>query len=354
MGQLARSAVSALRAVSYPLSVLELRDLAHRHADLSVRAGPRRFDHPFSLVVLTAPDALRERDGLPRSGGYTIGYWPWELESFPDELGDVFAGFDEVWALSRFSAESIARAAPVPVHAVWPAVPDVTIRSVWPRDRGLDPGAYNFLFVYDLLSETDRKNPLDLIRAFRAAFRKDDRVRLTIKTMNGDIRRDELRQVAAAADGLAVTVCDRYMARGDLLGLIRSCDCYVSLHRAEGFGFTLVEAMALGKPVIATFYSANTEYMSPWNSFPVPYRMGEVRVRRGAYRPGDAWAEPDVEAAAALMRAAHGDPERARAVGERGRDDVTRQLSLAACGGRMVRRLRASAARGRAGAGARA
>jgi len=350
MGELARSAVSALRAVSYPLSVLELRDLAHRHADLSVRAPGGEFEHPFNLVVLTAPDALRERDGLPRSRGYTIGYWPWELESFPDDLGDVFAGFDEVWALSRFSAEAIARAAPVPVHAVWPAVPDVAVRSDWPRDAGLDAGEYNFLFVYDLLSETDRKNPLDLVRAFRAAFRRDDRVRLTIKTINGDMRREELRQVAAAAEGLAVTVCDRYMARGDLLGLMRACDCYVSLHHAEGFGFTLVEAMALGKPVIATFYSANTEYMSPWNSFPVPYRMGEVRVRRGAYRPGDAWAEPDVEAAAALMRAAYGDPERARAVGDRGRHDVTRQLSPAACGGRMVRRFRASGSRGRGGA----
>jgi glycosyltransferase involved in cell wall biosynthesis len=206
----------------------------------------------------------------------------------------------------------------------------------------LDPDEYNFLFVYDVLSETDRKNPLDLVRAFRQAFRRDDRVRLTLKTSNGHMRSHEGDSVARAAEGLPVTICDRYLSRPDLLALMRSCDCYVSLHRSEGFGFTLVEAMALGKPVIATFYSANTEYMTPWNSFPVPYRMGEVRARRGAYRKGDAWAEPDVEAAAELMRRAYCDREGARDVGARGRRDVMGQLAVSACGGRMRRRFEAS------------
>jgi len=343
MGELVRSTVSALGAVSYPVSVHELRDLAHRHADLSVRATAGGAEHAIRLVVLTAPDALRERRGLlPAPAGPTIGYWPWELESFPDDVGDVFAGFDEIWALSRFSAESIARAAPVPVHAVWPAVPDVASPAAPAADDALDPDEFNFLFVYDLLSETDRKNPVDLVRAFRAAFRRDDRVRLTIKTTNGVLRGDEMAGVVAAAGGLAVTVRDRYMGRRELLALMRSCDCYASLHRAEGFGFTLVEAMALGKPVIATFYSANTEYMTPWNSLPVPFRMGEVRVRRGAYRPGDAWAEPDVEAAAELMRTVYRDRDRARAIGERGRRDVLEQLSPSACGSRMARRLRSA------------
>jgi glycosyltransferase involved in cell wall biosynthesis len=344
MGELARSTVRALQAVSYPLDVVELRAAVHRHAGPSIPATDARERLAFTLVVLTAPDAVRERSriGPPAPASFTIGYWPWELEAFPDDLGDVFAGFDEVWALSRFSAGAIARAAPIPVHAVWPALPDVDPPPAWPREPDLDPDEYNFLFVYDVLSETDRKNPLDLVRAFRQAFRRDDRVRLTIKTSNGHARSDEWRRVARAAEGLSVTVCDRSLARRDLLALMRACDCYVSLHRAEGFGFTIVEAMALGKPVIATFYSANTEYMTPWNSFPVPYRMGEVRARRGAYRKGDAWAEPDVEAAAALMRQAYCDRERAREVGRRAQRDVASQLSLPACGGRMRRRFEAT------------
>jgi glycosyltransferase involved in cell wall biosynthesis len=344
MGELARSTVRALRAMSYPLTVRELRAAAHRHADLSVDALDTGETLAFTIVALTAPDARRERDriGPPSRSSFRIGYWPWELEAFPDDLGDVFSGFDEIWALSRFSAGAIARASPVPVHAIWPALPDVGPSAAPARDTALEPDEYNFLFVYDVLSETDRKNPLDLIRAFRQAFRRDDRVRLTLKTSNGHMRSHEWRRVVRAADGLPITVCDRYLSRPDLLALMRSCDCYVSLHRSEGFGFTLVEAMALGKPVIATFYSANAEYMTPWNSFPVPYRMGEVRARRGAYRKGDAWAEPDVEAAAALMRQAYCDRERAQDVGRRGRRDVTSQLSVSACGSRMRRRFEAS------------
>jgi glycosyltransferase involved in cell wall biosynthesis len=157
------------------------------------------------------------------------------------------------------------------------------------------------------------------------------------------MRKDELRLVIDAAAGLPVTVCDRYLARPDLLGLLRSCDCYVSLHRTEGFGFTLAEAMALAKPVIATFYSGNTDYMTPWNCFPVPYRMGEIRVRRGAYPEGYAWAAPDVEAAAALMRKAYREPDLAAEVGARARADITRLLSVRACGERMIRRLEAIA-----------
>jgi glycosyltransferase involved in cell wall biosynthesis len=345
MGELVRSAVRALQEVSYPLNVLELRDAAHRHSDLSIHAPVARERLPFTLVILTAPDAERERGqiGLPSSRGYTIGYWPWELEVFPDDLRSAFVGFDEIWALSRFSAAAIGGASPVPVHTVWPALPDVGWPGKPPRERILDPGEYNLLFIYDLLSETDRKNPMDLIAAFRGAFRKDDRAHLTIKTINGQMRKDELRLVIDAAAGLPVTVCDRYLARPDLLGLLRSCDCYVSLHRTEGFGFTLAEAMALAKPVIATFYSGNTDYMTPWNCFPVPYRMGEIRVRRGAYPEGYAWAAPDVEAAAALMRKAYREPDLAAEVGARARADITRLLSVRACGERMIRRLEAIA-----------
>ena len=344
MGELARSTVRALRAVSYPLNVLELRATVHRHADLSVRATEIGERLAHTVVVLTAPDALRERTrmGPPSPASFTIGYWPWELEVFPDDLGDVFGGFDEIWAMSRFSAGAIARASPVPVHTVWPALPDVGLSPEWPPGAFLDPEEYNFLFVYDVVSESETKNPLDLVRAFRQAFRRDDRVRLTIKTSNAEMRSEEWRRVVRAAEGVRITVRDRCMTRRDLLALMRACDCYVSLHRAEGFAFTIVEAMALGKPVIATFYSANTEYMSPWNSFPVPYRMGEFHERRGAYRKGDPWAEPDVEAAAALMRQAYCDRERAREVGLRGQRDVTNQFSLPDCGSRMRRRFEAA------------
>jgi glycosyltransferase involved in cell wall biosynthesis len=342
MGELARSTVRALRRLSYPFDTLELHDGAHRQGDLSAEATPTGGRRPVTLAVLTAPDALRHRPALALSGRgrYAIGYWPWELEAFPDDLGDVFAGFDEVWALSRFSAAAIAAASSVPVHTVWPALPDVAIPAAGPPP--LDPAEYHFLFVYDVLSETARKNPDGLLGAFRRAFHPSDPVRLTVKAINGKACPDDMRRVVDAAEGLRVTVRDDYLSRGDLLRLMGSCDCYVSLHRSEGFGFTLVEAMALGRPVIATYYSGNTEYMTPWSCFPVPYRMTEVGARRGAYRPGDVWAEPDLEAAAEMMRRAWQEPDLARAVGDRGRREVERLLSLEAVGARMAVRLRAA------------
>ena len=351
MGELARSTVRALRQVSYPLNTLDLHDRVHRHSDLSVVRGGEVSSPPgasagtrlpITIAVLTAPEARRERAtiGLPHPYSYAIGYWPWELEVFPDDLPEVFAGFDEVWALSSFSAAAIAAASPVPVHTVWPALPDVEPGPPGPGEAALDPDEFNFLFVYDLLSETERKNPEGLLRAFRDAFHREEPVRLTIKTINGEMRSDELRRVVRAAEGLRASVHDRYLSRADLLHLVASCDCYVSLHRAEGFGFTLAEAMALGKPMIATFYSGNTDYMTPWSCLPVPYRMTEVGMARGAYRPGDAWAEPDLEAAADLMRKVYREPEEARAVGSRGQRHVRELLSLTASGRRMAARLR--------------
>jgi glycosyltransferase involved in cell wall biosynthesis len=348
MGELARSTVRALREVAYPVDTVGLRDPAHRHADHSLAGGASGRPLPFTIAALTAPDAARQRGtyALPPPGRYTIGYWPWELEAFPDDLDDPFAGFDEVWALSRFSAAAIAAASPVPVHAVWPALPALGPGPALPGAPVLDPAEYHFLFVCDFLSEAERKNPEGLLRAFRAAFRPSEPVRLTLKTFGGDRCRDDLRRILSAAEGLRVTVQDGTLARRDVIRLMASCDCYVSLHRAEGFGFTLVEAMALGRPVIATYYSGNTEYMTPWNSFPVPYRMVEVGARRGAYRAADLWAEPDHDAAVSALRRAYGEPELARQVGLRGQRDVRDLLSLVACGQRMVARLRTIGAAG--------
>jgi glycosyltransferase involved in cell wall biosynthesis len=127
--------------------------------------------------------------------------------------------------------------------------------------------------------------------------------------------------------------------REEVLSLIELSDCYVSLHRSEGFGLTLAEAMALGKPVIATAHSANTDFMNVGNSLLVRYQLVRLERDLPPYPRGSVWADPDVEHAAELMRTVYQDPDRARRLGERGRDEVMAYLSPQAAGARMAERL---------------
>jgi glycosyltransferase involved in cell wall biosynthesis len=342
MGEIARANVRALQAVGYPLATVNLDEAPQRQADLSVPAESGDSPLPIAIVHANGPEAHRMRDRLRPwlEGRYVVGCWAWELPALPPDWGAAFAMFDEVWTCSRHAAAAIADASPVPVLAFWPSVDEPRPRPLEREDFGLGRDEFVFLFAYDVLSETERKNPAGLIEAFREAFRRDDRVRLLLKVTNGDMRPEDLRRVRAAADGLPVTILERYLGRADVLGLMAACDAYVSLHRAEGFGFTLAEAMALGKPVVATYYSGNVDFMTPWNSFPVPYRLVELAEDRGPYRKGNRWADPDIGAAAALLRKVYRDREAAAEVAARGQADVRRQLSPRACGERLAERLR--------------
>jgi len=345
LGELARATTRALRAVGHPCGARSIAPDVHRQMDLSVREHPDAARYPIAVVTLTAWDSLLHRDRIRGAleESYAIGYWPWELEVFPSETDEAFLLFDEIWALSRFSATAISARCPIPVVPVWPAVLEP---AAPPRrdDRLLPAEDFMFLFVFDFLSEMERKNPTGLISAFRKAFRGDDHVGLVIKTLNGDMRKSQLKRLQAAA-GDGVFIHDRYLDRPDLLGLLHSCDCYVSLHRAEGFGFTLAEAMGLRKPVIATSYSANMEYMTPWNSFLVPYQMAEIREDHGLYRKGQLWAEPDLEAAASILRRVYTERQHSDQVASRAQSDVRQLLSLNACGERMTQRLQTIFAR---------
>jgi glycosyltransferase involved in cell wall biosynthesis len=346
LGELARATVRSLEAVEYPYATASVDHRPAWQSDFVDRPAPAPY--PFSLLHLN-PDGVRDvrqrldLGSLP--GRYRIGYWAWELEEMPPEWAEAFPLFDEVWTCSRHAAAALAAGSSVPVHTVWPSVEDLDPHGGPAPPASRD--AFTFLLIYDLLSETERKNPIGLIEAFRRAFRKDDRVRLLVKTANGSERPEDLRRVVDAARGLPVEVRDGYASRAETAALLRACDAYASLHRAEGFGFTLAEAMALGKPVIATYYSGNVDFMAPWNSFPVPCSLVEVPARHGPYRPGMRWAEPDLDAAAALMRQVYERPEQAAEVAARGRADVLRLLSAKSCGERIEARFRAIRRHGR-------
>lgn len=268
-----------------------------------------------------------------------IGLWFWELTELPQDVLPALDLVDEIWTCSEYNAESLRLATdkpvlvmPHPAHA--PARSDVRIPEIE------DDDSFTFLFVFDQLSIMERKNPLATIEAFKLAFPEPGQARLVIKTINGDKKVEEqerLRYAAAARPDIVLV--ERYLSREELDGLMWGCDCYVSLHRAEGFGQTLAETMAIGKPVIATGYSGNLAFMNADNSLLVDYSM--VRVPPGCepYPATSTWAEPDVRQAADYMRLVFDDPATAQRLGEAAATSVAEGQSIAALAQAAAERL---------------
>jgi hypothetical protein len=353
LGAAARGYAEALAATGVPVSTssvplhhLELPD------ELSSGYGLHSFDdllhegrHGFELVAVNAdelPDLVK-RLGPGYFEGPRIGIWGWETNAIPARWADAFSLVDEIWVYSRFMAENMGAVAPVPVLAMPPPV-HLMEGAVRPVRLGV-PEGFTFLFVFDYLSTIQRKNPVGLIEAFKRAFAPAEGPRLLIKTINGPLRplaEEEL--LWAAGERPDVHLIDRSLSSGELTGLMAACDCYVSLHRSEGFGLTMAEAMAMGKPVIATGYSGNVDFMDDANSFLVDWRLGRVGPECEIYPPEGEWAEPDLEHAARLMRSVYEDPAQAALVGERARADVAARLSSRVTGERMRKRLEELAA----------
>jgi glycosyltransferase involved in cell wall biosynthesis len=332
--------VAALAAAGV---VLSLRDVPRPiNRDGRRRAG---FDglERFPVTILnTGLDLGAEETyrlaGLYRRGGvYRVAVWWWELGTLPPEWADRGRDVDEIWAPTAFVADAL-RPLGKPVYQMSPSV---ELPAFEPRPKeafGLEAGRFAFLFAFDMNSRMPRKNPLGLIRAFRMAFRATDPVDLVIK-VNPQERdyADWWRELRAAAAGAGVKLIDRSMSREELLALINACDAYVSLHRAEGFGLTMAEAMLLGKPTAATAYSGNLDFMTADNSFLIDHTLAPVE----AGPPGAVWAEPSVGHAAAVLRSIVGNPAAAAERGRRARAELCEKLSHRAAGARMADRLRA-------------
>jgi len=205
---------------------------------------------------------------------------------------------------------------------------------------GLPSDEFIFLFVFHLNSVMERKNPLGLIRAFRQAFSAKEPVRLVLKTALGAVRfPDLLHELRSAGAGVKLTVIDRVFTQDETLSLIDVSDAYVSLHRSEGLGLTMAEAMLLGKPVIATRYSGNVDFMDDANSLLVDYQLVPVGRAIPPYDPSGRWAEPSIDHAVLLMRKLYENQSWAVELGRKARSDAEDRMSLQRAGQRMAERL---------------
>ena len=330
VGEASRQVAEVIEILGIPLATFTARGgtarQGHRFADRQPVPG---VANPFDLNLLCV-NAMAMRRFVaqvgPRffRGRYTVGYWAWELDEFPDAWPEAFDFVDEIWMNSEFAATGVrARTTklvevfPVPVRAPVPAPLD---RGAW----GL-PGGFMFLYVFDYASVFERKNPVGAVRAFRQAFPPGAGPALVLKSINGEQYPAQREWLCYEAAGRSdIVLLEGYLAPEEKNALMAACDCYVSLHRSEGFGITMAEAMALGKPTIATGYSGNLEFMTPDNSYLVSFEEGRVPADCAPYREGARWAEPDLGHASELMRWVYGDPAGARQVGEQARADLSR------------------------------
>jgi glycosyltransferase involved in cell wall biosynthesis len=233
-----------------------------------------------------------------------VGYCVWETEVLPDKFREADEPFSEIWTPSEFSAKAIRAIVSKEVVVVPHALRLERLAKAAPnRSRfGLPVDATIFGFFFDPLSVFERKNLVGLIRAFKLAFCGDDNVLLLIKSNSREKASLDYAWCKAKYRDEKIVFLEDTISTADVYDLMASLDSYVSLHRAEGFGLTCAEAMALGKPVIATGYSGNLQFMNSENSILVPSRVVETERQFGAYPAGSRWADPDLEAAAESMR----------------------------------------------------
>lgn len=346
LGESARMYARALidSGVSVALHTLDL-GVPHSMADTTFD-GKFCTDLPAQVVIIFInPDyfdaAVREIGSAKLQGKYVIACWFWELERLPDTWLPVLSRVDEILAASAFIADSVAAVSTLPVLQAPVPLPAMSRADISRAAFGMASDAFVFLFTFDFNSWVERKNPQAVLQAFGQAFPLGtERVQLMIKTSNGHHHVDALRAlVAQVSADPRIIVRNDVITREQLTALQAGCDAYVSLHRAEGFGMGMAECMQLGKPVIATAWSGNMEFMDAGCAALVDYTLVPVKPGQYPFGEGQRWAEPDVAHAASWMVKLAGDPEAASKLGERGRQHVQHVLSPARVASRIMARV---------------
>ncbi|MBU2099449.1 MAG: glycosyltransferase, partial [Gammaproteobacteria bacterium] len=346
IGEGARSDARALDAADEPFGIIcvtsgnpsRMKDLGWQYKEI---------DHtPYDVTLLHVnPDhALQVINELPSDyfdDHYRIGYWAWELPEIPQDWEKAFLHFDEIWVPSGFVQDAVAMKSPIPVVRI-PHSIEINHDTSITRDKlGLPQDPFLFLMMFDTHSRQERKNPYGAIAAFRKAFADNDlSVRLVVKVNNSSPEAlAALREKAGTHQN--IVFLDKVYNREEVNAIIANCDCFVSLHRSEGFGFGPAEAMALGKVIIATNWSGNIDYMRPDNSIGINYQLVTLEDNFGPYNKGQVWAEPDIEQAAQAMANIAHNKELARSLGKNALKTIMDEFSPKAVGTMMRKRLAA-------------
>lgn len=353
VGESARCMVRAADAAAIPTALVPLKLNCKNRLGDQTYATRLADENPHDVnVVHVDPPASRDIDHHHgkkfREGKYNIGYFAWELPEFPDAWVPSFDYYDEIWCPSDFTARAISMKSPLPVltmpHSISFARPTESMSALRAR-FGLPADRFLFLTLFDLNSYAERKNPRAVIEAFRQSGLAGRGAALVIKTQNAAGNPADFAALQASVRDLPDTVLlTETLSRADIYALEAACDCFVSLHRSEGYGLAVAESMFLGKPVISTDWSATSEFVTSANGCPVRAPLITLEKNHGPYAKGSTWADPDPGHAAEWMRALVADRALAASLGAAARATVESRFAPAVIGARYKQRLQAIAA----------
>lgn len=350
MGEHVRLTFRAMRSAGLRPSLADIYGLVGKDAlqaqefDAFMRTDFARVNI-FHINGDEVVQSLAHTAARQKPGAYNVIYPAWELSRYPRVWAEQLERFDEVWAPSTFIRDSIAASVSRPVHHMPLAVEVMLSSFLGRRYFGIRESAYAFLFFFDLRSYATRKNPGAVIEAFRK-FREARpwaEASLVIK-VNGAAESpgafDLLRQSALDL-GDRIVFLSKTMSDNEVKNLVRCCDCFISMHRSEGFGRGMAEAMYLGRPVVATGYSGNMDFCDEKTALLVRYSLVSVGEGEYPHAEGQQWAEPEVDDAAQYMVRLLDRPDWGREIGRRAAIRMRREFGLRAAGARYRHRFEA-------------
>lgn len=311
IGEDFRTTYKALKESGISVAGINFDPGPNHPQDFNEYSEPSFYDPSLAVNIfcMTAPETARQFISSEEdifSGHYNIGYWPWELEAWPAAWLKYIELVDEIWVSSRYIYDAVAHTSKKPVMIMPLSVTVPTSVQASREDFGLPSTAFLFVFVFDLGSSSYRKNPWSCLEAFWTAFPPSlyspSEVGLVIKVHAPKVPDQIWDNVKSAAGGdERIFIIEETYTRERLCQLYRSCDCFLSFHRAEGYGRNVAEALQLGLHVIATGHSGNMEFCNAENTIFPRHTFEPVKEGEYAYALGR-WAEIDVHDAAQKMK----------------------------------------------------
>jgi glycosyltransferase involved in cell wall biosynthesis len=307
-----RSVAKSLSRVEFAYDIYKITAALHSNTNNNYKYAEVELSTKSIQLYCVNADQLNntiEKLGVDKTENtYRVGYWFWELSDFPKDWLHAFDLVDEVWAPSRFIFDTLNKVTTKPLKYM-PVAVDFEFKSEYQRNYFSIPKTkFLFLVSFDFHSFSNRKNSEAVIEAFRLAFPNNKNVGLVIKTINGEKYTEKYTALLnLTSHDERISIINKALSRDEMYNLINVCDCYVSLHRAEGFGLGMAEAMLLGKVVIATAYSGNMDFTNKDNSCLVDFSLVDVPSEAYPYWENQKWAEPNVLQASKYMEKVYSD-----------------------------------------------